>query len=847
MLKKNIWTKALVVGLLLVLPATTYFAQAQNRKQFDLADRVLFGPKGPRTQSLDIAKPRDTDEYLVHLKPGADIYGLAIAHRLARLSSLHADGWYVLKGRGSERPANVARELARDPNVIGAGVNQETNFQRFGFTPNDPYFYPNKPSIGWDGQWHLINNIGGTIDADVKPAWDNNWTGSGVVIGILDDCLQKAHPDLAPNFSPSNSYNFGNNTPDPSPVYVTDMHGTSVSGVAAARGGNGIGVTGAAPFAKLAGLRVDFNNQSDQEFVDATLFHSSGSNTTIKIENHSYGYTAPFVDSPLETQALATSAAAGTIHCFAAGNERGNRAEDSNTLQLQASPDSITVAAIGEDGTFASYSSFGSNVFVCAPSNSQDLPSITTTDVTGGNGYNPSDDTFPDEDYTSIFGGTSSATPLVSGVLALAKQANPNLTPRLAKHLLARSCRIVDPTDSTASGGWTTNAAGLAFNENYGFGLIDAGKLVTEAQMYQSVTKLQTEVQGPFTDGRTIPDDDPTGISDTFTVNSTTPLEDVEMHIDITHPYRGDLEIWLRSPSGTWSRIKSVALGATVSTSDSGANINWTFSSNAFWGENPAGTWTLLVKDLGAGDIGALNDYTFTAHMGLPVLADNASFITQNVPTSMIAGQTYTVPMTFQNNGFSTWTNPAWYLRSENISANTTWGASVLNLSSSDSIVPGQSKTFSMKVIAPLTGGTYNFQWRMRHSGYISFGDYSTNVPVTVTVAPDAARYISASALPASVTAGSAFTVTITLKNVGTNTWTYGSTYQLKAVTSTTKWGNPTIALVPGDNILPGANKSFTFKAVAPTTPGTYVLQYRMANGSTFFGDLSPGFKINVN
>ena len=54
----------------------------------------------------------------------------------------------------------------------------------------------------------------------------------------------------APNFTASNSYDFGQNDTDPSPVYATDEHGTSVAGVAAARGGNGIGVTGAAPFAR---------------------------------------------------------------------------------------------------------------------------------------------------------------------------------------------------------------------------------------------------------------------------------------------------------------------------------------------------------------------------------------------------------------------------------------------------------------------------------------------------------------------------------------------------------------------------------------------------------------------
>lgn len=845
----NNWTRKASLGFAILITATVFWAHAKPQVQSDPADRVLHGPKAPKRFGLDPNLPKDTDELLVQLKPGANFNQLAARHGLAPQRRLiTTPDWLIFKSRRGENPSDIARELQSDPDVAIAGVNQATAYKRFGFTPNDPYFQPNNPGVGWQGQWHLENQIGGNVDADVKPAWDANWTGSGVVIGIVDDCLQKSHPDLSPNFSPSLSWNFGNNTADPSPVYATDMHGTSVSGVAAARGGNGIGVTGAAPFARLAGLRIDFNTQTTQEFVDATLFHTSNGSESIKIENHSYGYTSPFVATDLERQALATSAATETIHVFAAGNERGNAAQDSNTLDLQSSPDSVTVAAVGEDGKFASYSSFGSNIFVCAPSNSDGLPTITTTDVMGSNGYNPSDDTFPDQNYTTIFGGTSSAAPLVTGVLALAKQANPAMDERLAKHLLVRSAKKVDPNDTSnaSGGGWVRNGAGFTFNENYGFGCIDAGQLVQQAQMYQGVTKLQTEVEGPFTVNLAIPDNNPIGKSAFFPVSSKTPLEEVLLETNITHPYRGDLEIWLHSPMGTWSRLKSTALGATTTTSDSGANIHWTFSSNAFWGEIPSGTWTLVVKDLAGGDTGTLNDFTFTALMGTPIPRDNAKFITQTAPTSMVAGQTYPVSLQMLNTGYSAWNHTAWYLRSENPTANTTWGFSTVNLASTDSIAPSFSKTFNFKVIAPASAGTYNLQWRMHHTGFPSFGDYSTNIPVTVTVMSDAARFLSISALPSTVTAGSTFPVTVIMQNVGTNPWLGGSTYNLKAVTSSTKWANPSIPLQSAENIPQAANKTFTFSAIAPSTPGNYVLQYQMANGTATFGDRTTSKTIQV-
>ncbi len=835
--------RALAAVLAVTLPTISQVATRQSSP--DLAERVFHGPKAAKRVS-DASLPKETGEVIVRLQAGASVSDLARTHGMAALRLLQAQGWFVLKSDGSRRSGDILAELRGDPNVVVAGSNEHTNYKLAGFAPNDPYFMPNVPTSGWDGQWHLENNIGGTIDANVRPAWEKNWTGTNVVIGIVDDCLQKSHPDLSSNFTPSNSFDFGQNDTDPSPVNGSDQHGTSVAGVAGARGGNGIGVTGAAPLARLAGLRIDFVHQTTQQFIDATLFHSANGSESIKIKNHSYGYNVPFITTPLEKNALATSASQETIHVFSAGNERGNRAQDSNTLDLQSSPDAITVAALGEDGKFASYSSFGANVFVCAPSNSAGLPSITTTDVAGGNGYNPTIDTFPDQNYTTEFGGTSSAAPLVSGVLALAKQANANLSTRLAKHLLARSSKLVDSGDVTTAGGWITNGAGLKFNENYGFGCIDADSLVNNAQIYQGVTKLQTEVVGPVSVNQAIPDNSSTGLSQSFSISSHVPLEEVLLGINVTHTYRGDVEIWLQSPRGTSSRVKSTALGATPNSSDGVPNIHWTFTSNAFWGEDPAGTWTLVAKDLALGDTGSLDDFTFTARMGQMVLKDDAMFTDVSIPSEMIAGQTYAAGLVAHNKGYSTWSNPLWYMRSENPSANTTWGFSQTNLGTSDSIAPGFSKTFSLKVIAPMDAGTYNFQWRMRHSGYTSFGEPSQNVSINVSVLPDAARYLSISSLPASVTAGSSFPVTVSMKNVGTSSWVAGSGYHLKAITSSTKWGNPTVPLSSGDNIVRGANKAFTLNAVAPLAPGTYVFQWRMENGTTVFGDLTPGYKIKV-
>lgn len=559
--------------------------------------------------------PQDTPEILVFLKPGTDGKAFARGRGLKFKHALKSDAnAFVLSADTTELALDHVRNLRGDSDIVAVYPNQRTNFVRMAFVPNDPYFHRDTPSAGWRGQWHLINEYVTGRDARVQGAWNRNITGLGVMIGIVDDCLETTHPDLAPNYSAADSWDFGQNDAVPDPVHSTDRHGISVSGVAAARGGNGIGVTGAAPYASLAGLRLEFDPllQTTQAFVDATLYHSSGTNTTIKIKNHSYGYNTPYVSTSAEVSAIQTSAAAGTVHCVAAGNNRTAypAAQDSNTQDLQNTPEVICVAAMNSNGTFSSYSCYGACVAVTSPSNG--AYGITTTDRTGTAGYNTgSGDTFPDNNYTSIFGGTSSATPLVAGVMALVKEVQPALDIRFAKHLLARTSTIVDAFDATTTsdGGWRTNAAGFQFNQNYGFGLINADALTQQAPLYSGVTPLTTEATNLVNVNTAIPDNNTAGVTRTFTISSTTPLEEVEVYLKITHKYRGDVEAYLTSPSGYTGRLmRKVA--------DSGDDIDWTFVTNAFWGENPAGTWTLRVADVESSTSGTWNRYRVTMRMG---------------------------------------------------------------------------------------------------------------------------------------------------------------------------------------------------------------------------------------
>ncbi len=517
--------------------------------------------------------------------------------------------------------ANVASATSLTTGLQGsAGVNwayqnQASLNEVNSFVPNDPFFNNPAPPNDFGGQWHLGNNLNTLPNVNVAGAWNNDITGAGVMIGIVDTGVEPGHEDISANYSAANTFDFFVNSAT-QVMHNGDRHGMAVAGVAGARGGNGIGVTGAAPFAGISSQKVfQFNAAaSSAAFANATLFNSTGGSPTIHVKNHSYGIGAPFISTPGEVAALATSAAAGTIHVTSAGNGRGGSGEDSNKRHLNTSVNQITVAALGSDGLFASYSNFGADVFVTAPSNSFNAGTlgITTTDRTGGLGYNAgAGGDYSNANYTSTFGGTSSASPLVAGVMALGKHVKPNMDIRLAKHALANTSIVVNAGDGTTSsdGGWRTNAGGFTFNQNYGFGLVDASSFVNFVAA-NDVTPLVIASSGIINVGAAIPDNNLTGIT-RFATNSTAGLmEEALVSINATHTFRGDLEGFLTSPSGYSSRLFFRA-GA-----DSVDNLNWTFTTNAFWGEQALGTWSVRMRDVFAADTGTWSSFSIDWRMG---------------------------------------------------------------------------------------------------------------------------------------------------------------------------------------------------------------------------------------
>jgi len=492
------------------------------------------------------------------------------------------------------------------------------------FVPNDTLF-PN--------QWHLRNTgqTGGIVGADARtvPVWDN-YTGSGVVIGVVDDGVEHTHPDLQPNYDAADSFDFNGNDNDPSPGGGDD-HGTAVAGVAAAKGNNSLGVTGAAFNASIAGLRLLGGSFNDNDESNALSYHKDAvdiyNNSWGPVDIGTLGSIGPLALSALQTGYSTGRSGLGTVFTWAAGNGLGNN-DNVNYDPYANSRFVIAVGAIDHKGKQATYSEPGAPMLVSAYSSSSGAPGITTTDI--NNGYRPD------------FGGTSSATPLVSGVIALMLEANPDLTIRDIQNILVRTARKNDAGDA----GWTTNAAGYHINHKYGFGAIDATSAVNLAKNWQTVAP-QKQFVGPLINvNRPIPDNNAVGVSSSFTLTQNYRLEHVEVVFNATHPYRGDLEVVLTAPSGT----KSVL--STQHFEDDGDNYsNWVFSTVRHWGEQSAGVWKLTVRDKAAQDLGTFGSWQLRVYgidvppsvggietTTLPYLENSSVFVTNTLTVNAAAG-----------------------------------------------------------------------------------------------------------------------------------------------------------------------------------------------------------------
>ena len=446
-------------------------------------------------------------------------------------------------------------------------------------------------------QWHLNNLELGGQDINVEEVWSEGHMGQGVNVVIVDSSIDYSHEDLIDNVDRTKLHDYGGMNGAYRPY---EHHGTNVSGVIAGRD-NQSGVRGVAPRATIYGHNLlTLDEIEDANRADAM----SRSREKTAVSNNSWGptdgpgitsFAASFWEAAVESGVREGFDGKGTFYAWAAGNG-GDEGDDSNLDELANFYAVTAVCAVGDEDIRVVYSEVGANLWVCAPS--LDLPpeesrGIVTTENS--------------DRYYRNFNGTSASAPIVSGVAALLREVNPELTWRDLKLILAASARKNDSgnsgwEDGSPMYGSESSADRYHFNYEYGFGMVDAGTAVGLAKEWTNVPpRLMSEAASNSNLGRRVPDasDSGTGAAITERLTLNTPVgfvEYVELEVDLAHESFRDIEIELESPSGRVSRILApfdtrqleefIPLDGKIR-----------FGSAKHLGEDPNGEWTLRVRD----------------------------------------------------------------------------------------------------------------------------------------------------------------------------------------------------------------------------------------------------------
>ena len=236
---------------------------------------------------------------------------------------VYAPGFAVLKTGPGLESLRAATRLAGQPGILLAQA-QLGRQQAKKAMPNDTLI---------NQQWHLkFNNQSGAVagtDLNIESVWAYPTVGAGrrgrgVRIGIVDDGLQTSHPDLITNVDTTNDKDWNGNDNDPNPG-TGDDHGTACAGDAAARGNNGIGVSGSAPEATLVGMRLIAAATTDTQEAEAMNYLPQ----VIEIKSNSWGPSdtgtileapGPLTKAALQSAAETGRGGKGTISMWAGGN-----------------------------------------------------------------------------------------------------------------------------------------------------------------------------------------------------------------------------------------------------------------------------------------------------------------------------------------------------------------------------------------------------------------------------------------------------------------------------------------------------------------------------------------------
>ena len=323
--------------------------------------------------------------------------------------------------------------------VTTIGVGAETS-PRISAVPISN-FVPN--DARYNEQWYMDGDYG----VNATEAWQHTIGSSEIIVGVIDTGIT-FHEDLQQNLVSGydfisqslNARDGGGRDSDPTDMgdwngtSSSSWHGTHVTGIIGAVGGNSIGITGIAPGVRIQPLRVlGANGGLTSDLVAAITWGSGGNVPGIasnskpsSVLNLSLGGDG--FCSLAEQDAISAAVLRGTTIVVAAGNE------DQNAMYSTPGNCSgvITVAASNADGEITDYSNYGSVVEIMAPGGQRGIDSGIISTLNSGV-------TAPASSSYGNYEGTSMAAPIVAGIVALIKSVNKSFSPAQISEIISNS------------------------------------------------------------------------------------------------------------------------------------------------------------------------------------------------------------------------------------------------------------------------------------------------------------------------------------------------------------------------------------------------------------------------
>lgn len=497
-------------------------------------------------------------------------------------------------------------------------------------------------------QWHLFHSGGPQLLAgshiQAEAAWDITRGTRSVVIAVSDDGFDLDHPDLQGMGKLVAPIDLKDQDAVPLPLKQDENHGTAVAGLAIGEE-NGSGIVGVAPGCAFLPIRTTgfVDDAAIEKLFDEAMRRGADVISCSWSPASNYFPLTTRQKNAITRAATEGRQGKGCVVIFSAGNANrplsgtvNERSWPQNALSgmtkwlngFAIHPDVITVAASTSLGTKAAYSNWGDHIALTAPSNNA-APNMALAQVgtvptgpalmqpTPGRGMVTSDRTqaagYDSSNYTTAFGGTSSACPVVAGVAGLMLSINPNLTAQEVREILQTTAdkildRSADPQLGLSYG--TYDARG--HSRWFGYGKVNAFKAVQEAERRAFKGRRVTQVVTERNDTTlAIPDHRPAGVNSTLTMEPQGTVADLQVAVVLEHEFLGDITLSLVAPNGHRALLQSRTLGAQT-------HLNQTYSlANApvlvsFLGQPARGTWRLQVADHAPGSTGKLLAWSLT-------------------------------------------------------------------------------------------------------------------------------------------------------------------------------------------------------------------------------------------